>query len=82
MIWQDILFMIGNFTLGAALIPTVLAKEKPSLLTSALTGVVLYSYCLAFATLNLQLAAIAVGVNASLWIVLLVQKWRKHGSSS
>lgn len=75
--WQDYLFMIGNFILGAALVPTILAKEKPTRLTSALTGVILFLYCMTFATLGLYLAAIAVGVNASLWIVLLIQKWRK-----
>ena len=76
--WQDILFMVGNFILGAALIPTILAKEKPTRLTSALTGVILLLYCMTFATLGLYLAAIAVGVNATMWIVLLIQKWRKH----
>lgn len=76
--WQDILFMVGNFTLGAALIPTILAKEKPTRLTSSLTSVILVSYCATFASLNLYLAAIAVGVNAVMWMVLLIQKWRKH----
>ncbi len=76
--WQDYLFMVGNFILGAALIPTILAKEKPTLLTSGLTGGILFLYCMTFATLGLFLAAIAVGVNASLWIVLLIQKWRKQ----
>jgi len=75
--WQDILFMVGNFILGAALIPTILAKEKPTRLTSGLTGVILLSYGVAFATLSLYLAAIAVIVNACMWLVLLIQKWRK-----
>jgi len=78
--WQDILFMVGNFILGAALIPTILAKEKPSRLTSALYGGILYLFCVAFTSLGLYFAATAVGLCAIMWTILLIQKWRNHES--
>jgi len=76
--WQDILFMVGNFILGAALIPTILAKEKPTRLTSSLYGGILYLFCVAFVSLDLYFAATSVGICAIMWTVLLIQKWRKH----
>lgn len=79
--WQDLLLMAGNFILGAALIPTVLAKEKPSKLTSSVTSAILFSFCYAFISLDLYLSAIAVGTSATMWTILLAQKlWRNGGT--
>ena len=71
--WQDILIMIGGFCFSIALIPTVLAVEKPTLFTSLLTGIILYSFCVAYISLRLKLAFIATMITASMWLVLAIQ---------
>lgn len=73
MMWQDIVLMLGNFVIAAALLPTVVNKHKPAPLTSALDGAMLAVFAVVFATLGLWLSAIAVSVSAALWFVLLVQ---------
>jgi hypothetical protein len=76
--WQDILLSVGTLILGIALIPAAFHKEKPPLATSIPTGLVLYSFGLAYVTLGLWYAFGSVLFNATLWAILAVQKWRKH----
>lgn len=77
MIWQDILMMIGGFGFAIALIPTVIGKNKPAKSTCAITGGILTSYVVAMATLGLYFSAIAVGITAVMWWVLLFQRREK-----
>jgi len=75
--WQDLLLTVGGLILTIALIPTIRAKEKPQLSTSAITATVLYSFGIVYASLGLWLAFVSIMFNASLWAMLFVQKLRR-----
>ena len=75
--WQDVLIMAGGFVLAGALIPALRAKAKPPIVTSLLMAVVLGSYCVAFATLGLWLAAFSLGLQVIIWSILLIYKLRQ-----
>lgn len=74
MIWQDIVFTVGNLIFAAALFPSIISKDKPSLYTSVPTGIVLFSFFIAFYTLSLTYSAILTLINSILWSILAVQK--------
>lgn len=74
MIWQDILLMIGGFGFSVALFPAVRAREKPPRSTCLLTGTILASFTIAYATLGLWLAFVATLVTSTMWFILLCQK--------
>lgn len=78
MIWQDVLIMIGGFGFSIALIPAVRSKKKPPSSTCLITGGILASYCVAFATLGLWLAFIGTLMTAALWFILLFQTLMKE----
>ena len=72
--WQDIILASGQFVFSAALIPSVISKNKPSFWTSFPTGVVLAIFGLTYLTLHLWFAAGATFVSATIWLVLAAQK--------
>jgi len=78
MIWQDILMMIGGFGFALALIPSIVGERKPAKSSCAITGGILTSYVVAMATLGLILSAIATGITAIMWWVLLIQQTRRQ----
>lgn len=80
MIWQEFVFFIGGFALGAALLPSVFSDAKPAWSTSALTGAVLTGFAIAFVSLEQYLSALGVTANAVLWLVLLVQARMSRGA--
>ncbi len=77
----QLIFLVGGFLLGAALVPTVLARGGPQLSTSLLTGGVLAAYTGTFAVQHQYVSALGLGVNTVLWGVLAVQavKQRREG---
>ena len=54
----------------------VLSKDKPALQTSMLTSAVAFSIAVVYLTLSIPFAAISAALNGTLWLVLVVQKWR------
>jgi len=66
--------MIGGFGFAIALIPSVIGENKPEKSSCAITGGILTSYVVAMATLGLILSAIATGITAAMWWVLLFQQ--------
>lgn len=76
MIWQDIVFGIGAVIFAVALIPTIRGAQKPPLMTSIPTTVVLLVFAVTQASLSLWVAAITSVFAASLWLTLAVQKIR------
>lgn len=77
MIWQDVLIMVGCFILGVALIPSVISRDKPARSTCLMSGLILISFTVAFATLELWLSTIAEAFAALMWLILLFQKRHK-----
>lgn len=75
--WQDALLAAANWTLLAAIIPTLLHKtHKPTFSTSIVTGACLVAITFAYATLNLPLAALPAGLMAGSWFTLAYQRYR------
>ena len=73
---QDFIITIGTLLFVAALIPTILAKDKPALVTSLLSGSVLLVFSAVFASLHLWFSAATDIANASCWLILGIQKYR------
>ena len=74
--WQDWVFTIGNMALALALIPTVFGPDKPAMLTSGMTSMILILFAFAFGTLGFRKSCIACATSASLWLILLIQAVR------
>jgi Flp pilus assembly protein TadB len=74
---QDIILTIGSLILGAAIIPSVVSKHKPALLTSIMTGVVLLIFAVVYASLELWFTVATTTVTACLWLTMAVQKKRQ-----
>jgi len=80
--WQDLVFTVGSFIFFVALLPAAKAKEKTPISTSLVTGSVLASFCFAYATLGLWLAAVTTIITALMWCTLAIQKlMRRHGTN-
>ncbi len=76
MIWQDYVFVVGNLVFIAALIPSIVGKDKPAIATSILTSITLYTFAFSFATLSLWGSAVLTFIVASLWLTLAFQKYK------
>lgn len=75
--WQDIVIAIGGWAATFALIPTLLAKEKPALSSSVLTVVILSSFTVCYVTLGMWNASVSTAALTIAWLVLAWQKWRR-----
>ncbi len=75
--WQDFLFAVGSIVFIMALAPTVKSKNKPPLMTSAPTALILYSFSLAYLTLHLWFAAITTLGTALEWSIIAGQVYFK-----
>jgi hypothetical protein len=76
-VWQDWVFAISGFILGASLIPTIRGDDKPALSTGILTTAIVTIVSITMATLGLWLAA---GTNVLIvlgWATITVQKYRQ-----
>ncbi len=71
--WQDYVISIGNIIFVISLIPSVLSKNKPALMTSLLSAVTLFLFVFTFLTLKLWFSAIAQAGSATLWSILAIQ---------
>lgn len=75
--WQDIVLATGAIIFSVALIPSILSKHKPALLTSCLTLGVLIAYIFTYASLTFWYATFGVVLNALCWGILAIQKLRQ-----
>ena len=76
MIWQDLVFTGGRFVLALALVPALFARSKPPRVTCVLTAAILTAFSGAFLSLGLSISAAAIGLNALVWWLLLLQRRR------
>ena len=79
MIWQDIIIAIANILFGYSLAYQIYVgfKEKKgflSLQTSLLTAIGLYALAFAYLTLGLIISMIIAAFNATMWLLLLIQR--------
>ena len=71
--WQDWVMSIGQWLFIIALLPTIFSSNKPPLLTSILTAIVLSSFVVALSSLGLIISAISTGLTCVCWIIIAVQ---------
>lgn len=74
--WQDLVITVGQIIFVLSLLPSILSKNKPALLTSSITALILYIFTFVYITLSLYFAAISVAATAVGWSVLAYQKYR------
>lgn len=78
MIWQDVVFTVGNVLFAVFLIPMahdVIVKQQPvNLWTTGLTAVVLYLFNITYATLGCQFAAIPL--TSTMWALIFACSYR------
>ena len=79
MIWQDIVITIANLLFTYALIPQVyhgFKTKKGAMVfqTALLTTIGLYAATFAFISLKLYFSGIISSINATLWLILLMQR--------
>lgn len=75
MSWQEIVFTVGSWVFLLALLPSLLGRDKPALLTSIATGSVLIAFAVAYLSLSLTSSGISIGLLGCLWLVLALQKY-------
>lgn len=77
MVWQDFVFTGGGFVLTAGLVPMLRSSERPPLRTSLTLLAVLSSYVVVLASLDLWLSATGTALQAAIWGVLALQRFRR-----
>lgn len=75
MTWQDVVLAVGSWIFIIALVPSLVGKDKPPVLTSVMTGVVLLVYTFVYFTLHLRLSMVSTGIMAIAWLALGAQKF-------
>lgn len=76
--WEEAFLSFGAIVFAIALIPSMISSDKPDLLTSLTTGIVLLGFTAAYISLGLIFAAATVFVTACFWAVLAVQVIRRN----
>jgi uncharacterized integral membrane protein len=71
---QDTILTVGLLVFIVAMIPSVLGKEKPALLTSLPTGIVTAVFAGVYVSLNMWFSAVTSTILALLWLTLAAQK--------
>ena len=72
--WQDIVMMVAGFVFAPSLIISIKKKSKIPLGTSLPTAIALSVLTFCVATLGLYLAALADGLTAICWFILV---WKR-----
>ena len=71
--WQDAVFSAGTVIFILALMPTLLGPNKPSSITSVLTGTILLCFGATYLTLGLWLSGFVAFLNAIVWLAIFFQ---------
>lgn len=75
--WQDWAIMSVQVVFAISLFPTILhPTQKPTFLTAIMTTTCIIFMGITYATLSLWLATMLAGINAGLWAILAVQRYR------
>jgi hypothetical protein len=82
MLWQDYVLTAGSLVFSIALVPAVLAKDKPPLSTSVPTFFFLYLFAFVYSTLSLWISMCTTILTGTLWLILALQKYREKAEVS
>jgi len=74
--WQDVVLFIGTIFFAIALVPMLFASEKPPLITSGGTAIILFIFSATMMTIPLYATATLQSILGAMWSVLFFQKWR------
>lgn len=74
MVWQDIAMMVAGFVFAPALIVSIKKETKYPLGTSLPTALALTLLTICVASLGLYLAALADGITAVCWFILVARR--------
>ena len=70
---QQGIITFGQVVLSLGLLPTIVASEKPAVVTSLINVIILYSFTIVFATSKMKFPAISSLLGVVLWFILLLQ---------
>lgn len=73
--WQDWVITIGQIIFIVSLIPTLKGKDKPPVLTSIPTGIVLLVFGITQYSLGLVASTFTSAILGTLWIAVGTQKY-------
>lgn len=71
--WQDAVFALGEIVFMIGLVPSLVGPDKPSWVTSILTGLMLCGFLTVHASYKLWTAFVLCTVTACMWFVLAWQ---------
>ncbi len=77
MFWQDIVIAVGQWLFVLALLPSIFSKDKPALLTSVMTGMILSAFSIAYWTIGLEISSFSTAVVSIEWFILAYQKYKQ-----
>ena len=72
--WQDLVLATSYIVFNAALIPSILGKDKPALKTSIITATFQIPCFVVYVSLSLWFSAALAALNFTLWTILASQK--------
>ena len=75
--WQDWVLMIGGFGFAIGLLPAILGRDKPSLYSSIITGIILLIFGVVYVSLGLWLAFTSTILVSIEWFILAIQVSRR-----
>ena len=78
MIWQDIVITVASISFSVGLIPAVLKRDKPPVVTSLITFLGMLGITICYISFNLVLSTITGSITTILWLVLFIQKVSKE----
>jgi hypothetical protein len=76
--WQDIVLSVGQWIFTIVLIPAILSKEKPPVISSLPTALIMYTFVIVYISLSLWTAAISSMLLGTTWLILTIQKYYQN----
>ena len=73
--WQDWVFSVGQIIFLIALIPTLKGKDKPAILTSIITSLILAIFAFTYFSLKLWFTTVSSIAMTAAWATLAIQKY-------
>jgi len=73
-VWHELVPIVGNIIFAAALIPSIVSKQKPHRWSCVMTGGVLLAYVITFWDMSLWYWSLATLATAIAWLILLFQR--------
>ena len=74
--WQDLVITFGQIIFSIALLPMIFGKDKPALVSSLVTGLVLMIYAITYTTIQFWFGATTTALTGIIWLILANQKYR------